>query len=376
LALGEAGPKAKAATNELAAFVASKEPEYRMQALITLGEIGPDAKSAAPAIIKALGDEQMSVRYAATFALGKIGAKDAVAEITKQLNSKDNFLKMVSAWSLAKISPNDKTTVDNAVKMLVDALKDPDKHVRAAAARGLFELNVPREQVIPALADLLAEKDPQVRGHVVDALASLGEKALPRLIKALQHDDTQGLAVAVIRQLGPKAKDAVPALAEELKDPDAAYRREVCFALASIGPGAKPAVPALVKALSDADEGVRHIATYALGKIGPDAAAAAPDLKKNLASDDLFLKTASVWALVHIEPKDLDFRVKAVPILAKALAESDRERVRMEVATTLGEIGPTAKDAIPALEKRVAEDDSAAVREAAEMALKKIRQTK
>jgi HEAT repeat protein len=48
----------------------------------------------------------------------------------------------------------------------------------------------------------------------------------------------------------------------------------------------------------------------------------------------------------------------------------------MEVATTLGEIGPTAKDAIPALEKRVAEDDSAAVREAAEMALKKIRQTK
>jgi HEAT repeat protein len=128
--------------------------------------------------------------------------------------------------------------------------------------------------------------------------------------------------------------------------------------------------------LSDENDGVRHVATYALGKIGPDAAAAAPDLKKNLASDDLFLKTASVWALVRIQPKDLDFRVKAVPILAKALAESDRERVRVEVATTLGEIGPAAKDAIPALEKQAKEDESPAVREAAEVALKKIRQTK
>ena len=376
LALGEAGPKAKAATNDLAKFVASKEPEYRMQALITLGEIGPDAMSAAPAIIKALGDEQMSVRYAATFALGKIGAKEAVGPITKQLDSKDNFLKMVSAWSLAKISPKDTATVDTALKMLVDALKDPDKHVRAAAARGLFELNLPREQVLPVLSELLADKDPVVRGHVVDAMASLGEKALPKLIKALERDDTQALAVAVIRQLGPKAKEAVMPLTEELKDPDAEYRREVCFALAAIGPDAKGAVPALVKALSDKDEGVRHVATYALGKIGPDAAAAAPDLKKNLTGDDLFLKTASVWALVCIQPKDLDFRAKAVPILTKALEESDRERVRTEVAATLGEIGPAAKEAIPALEKRAKEDESPAVREACEAALKKIRQSK
>ncbi len=373
LALGEAGPKAKGATNDLAKLVASKEPQIRMQALITLGEIGPDAKSAAPAIIKALGDEQMSTRYAATFALGKIGAKEAIPELSKQLDSKDNFLKMVSAWSLAKISPTDIPTVQAAIKMLGAALKDPDKHVRAAAARGLFELNVSREQMLPLISELVEDKDPTVRAHVVDAMASLGEKALPRLIKALSSDDTQGIAVAVIRQLGPKAKDAVPNLIEELKDPDAAYRRDVCLALAAIGPDAKDAVSALLKTLGDENLSVRHVAIYALGKIGPSASAAVPDLKKYLQSDDQFTRVATVWALVHIQPKDLEFRLKAIPLLSEALKNTDREPVRIEIANTLGEIGPPAIIAAPILDGMASNDPSPMVREAAQAALKKIR---
>jgi asparagine synthase (glutamine-hydrolysing) len=89
----------------------------------------------------------------------------------------------------------------------------------------------------------MTDKDPQVRGNVVDALSTLGVKALPKLIKALENDEMQSLAVAVIHRLGPAAKDAVPALILELKDPDPGYRQEVEFALAAIGPEAKAAVP-------------------------------------------------------------------------------------------------------------------------------------
>ena len=49
----------------------------------------------------------------------------------------------------------------------------------------------------------------------------------------------------------------------------------------------------------------------------------------------------------------------------------DRERVRVEAAITLGEIGEAAKTSLPAL-KEAAQDKSPAVRAAAEDAIKKI----
>jgi HEAT repeat protein len=111
-----------------------------------------------------------------------------------------------------------------------------------------------------------------------------------------------------------------------------------------------------------------------LGRIGPAAKDAAPALQKIVkSSDDKFLKVAGVWALLRILPTDQPLKVLAVPLLAKALEESDREMVKIEVANSLGEIGPPAILAVPALEKAAREADSADVRAAAAEALKKIK---
>ncbi len=376
IALASAGPKAKAAAPELTRLAESKQPALRMQAIMALGEIGPDAKAVAPTLIKSLSDSENSVRYAAAYAIGKIGVKDATPELTKQLDNKDRFLGMIAAWAIAKSNPDDKKAAERAVTLLVGGLKDPNKLVRAAAARGLFELHAPHETVVAAMGDLLADKDPTVRSNVAEAFATLGEKAVPRLIKALESDDTQGLAVEVIRRLGPKAKDAVPALILELKDPDPEYRREVEFALAAIGPDAKEAVPALVEHMTSDDPRVRYTACYALGKIGPDAKEAIPKLRDNIKSEDKFLKVASVWALLHIQPEDNPLKVLAVPLLTKSLEESDRDLVKVESATALGAIGSPAKSAIPTLQKVADGTDSPEVRAAAQEALKKIQSAK
>jgi len=376
IALASTGPKAKAAVPDLARLAQSKRPILRMQAILALGEIGPDAKLAAPVLVKSLSDDENSVRYAAAYAIGKIGVTDATAELTKQLDSKDHFLEMISAWAIAKINPNDKKAVDRAVSLLVAGLKDPSKHVRGAAARGLFELHAPHETVVAAMGDLMADKDPVVRSNVAEAFASLGDAAVPRLIKALENDQMQGLAVEVLRRLGPKAKDAVPALILELKDPDPDYRREVEFALAAIGPDAKAAVPALIEHMTSDDPKVRYTACYALGKIGPAAADAVPKLRDNVKSDDKFLKLASVWALLHIEPEDNPLKILAVPLLTKALEESDRDLVKEESASALGLIGAPAKSAIPTLQKTAQEAESPQVRAAAQEALKKIQAAK
>ena len=67
---------------------------------------------------------------------------------------------------------------------------------------------------------------------------------------------------------GPAAAPAVPALIEALKDPYAAVRYRVAFALGAIGPAASAAIPALTEALDDNNDDVAFIAKKALKKIG------------------------------------------------------------------------------------------------------------
>jgi HEAT repeat protein len=224
---------------------------------------------------------------------------------------------------------------------------------------------------------LLQDKDPVVRGNVIDALTTLQEKITPGLSRGLEKDETQSIAVGVIRRLGPKAKGLVPALVKELSDADSNHRQEVEFALAAIGPDAKEAVPQLIKALKDPEPKVQYTACYALGKIGPGATDAVAALQESAkTSEDKFLKVASLWALLKIKPTDAPLKVLAMPLLIKALEESDRDLVKVEVANTLGEIGPPAAIALKALQKVAKESSSAEVREAATEAIKKIKPTK
>src|SRR5436190_876209 len=85
---------------------------------------------------------------------------------------------------------------------------------------------------------------------------------------AVGQDRAQGHAAAkALGRLGPVAKDAVPALAAALKDPDAGVRVRVAGTLAEIGPAAQAAAVALRDAAKDRDPGVRAAAAAALKKI-------------------------------------------------------------------------------------------------------------
>lgn len=84
----------------------------------------------------------------------------------------------------------------------------------------------------------------------MDALARIGQPAVPELVKALSHSEPQvrRQAVEVIGRIGPTANEAVSALVDTLD--------------------------------SDADEDVRKAAVRALGQIGPDAGDAVKPLMR------------------------------------------------------------------------------------------------
>ena len=60
-------------------------------------------------------------------------------------------------------------------------------------------------------------------------------------------------AVVALGKIGPEAKDAVPALTELLNDKNENVRSAAAIALGGIGPAAKSAVPALTKLLKDGE---------------------------------------------------------------------------------------------------------------------------
>jgi HEAT repeat protein len=370
LVISQIGPEAKEAVPALAKLISDKRPDVRREAILALAEIGEGSAPAAPQLAAAIDDEL--TRLPAIYALGRIGKlpPEAEAKVRGYSKSKDRLLGTVSMWTLARVHSGDKQLLQEAATTLVEGLKSEDAQVRKAAARALGTLQPGPEVLLPIMEKALAGADEKIVVDALDALASLGSQAVPRLIAAMKHQRVRPRVVYILGQIGPDAAPATPALAECLADKNDAVRREAAMALAKIGPGAKDAAEALAKALDDPEPAVAYGAAFALGKIGPSAAAAKPRLLKAIKSDDPSLALIAAWTLVQIHPTCKECTAAAMPLLTQGLKDSDA-RFRLGAVEALKSLGTRAKAAKPAIEALL-HDENPQVREAASQALQAI----
>jgi HEAT repeat protein len=126
---------------------------------------------------------------------------------------------------------------------LIEALKDPDQHVRSVSASALGTLGLAATEAVLALI-------------------------LSALIAVLHHDAEplvrRSAADALVKS--PAAAEAVPILAAALGDANWCVRRGAASALGVAGPAATEAVPALTEALKDPEEVVRAAAADVSGE--------------------------------------------------------------------------------------------------------------
>jgi len=94
----------------------------------------------------------------------------------------------------------------------------------------------------------MAYRDWTVKETAVDALARIGESAVPVLIEALSdpNPDVRKQAARSLARMGDAGKAAVPVLIERLQDPDEEVRQAAARALGQMGAAAAEAVPALI----------------------------------------------------------------------------------------------------------------------------------
>jgi HEAT repeat protein len=208
--------------------------------------------------------------------------------------------------------------------------------------------------------------DRREAGYQLGKLGAAAVPALPALIKALGDRDKQvwSYAVATIAGLGPTAKDAVPALIDDLGSGERGGRERerrqkqmrTAFALSRIGAAA---IPPLLESLASDDAWRRTGAVIALGGMQGAAREAVPALIKSLADGDETARNAAVEALSQIG-------LEAKLALLAALADGDAKR-RAGAALALGPLG----DVVAPLAQSLGKETDVAVRAALLTALGK-----
>ena len=371
--LGRIGPEARQAVPALIEAVKAPDPVLCACAVEALGKIGPDAKQAIPAIVERLGDHRrakallephrwtyagrLEVGIRAWTALGKMGPDAAVALIPA-LSHGDKDIRQRAALAL-KYLGSDATP---ALEALVASLRDKDEEVRRYAAGAIGEMGSSAQPALPMLLKAADDPASRVREAAVDALPLVAPESpemFAALIAALEDSDgtVQAHAVMSLGKLGAAARPAVPLMANMLSSEEEYFsgghpgtfiplRDCVASVLGDLGPVAKEAVPARVEVA----DGERHTweAIPAIGKIGPEAKVALPFLLRHTTPE-------AAVAIAQIDPDNDEI----MSILSRRWQSADRLWPQRQGhlypdhswCYVLGRFGPRARPAIPALEE-------------------------
>jgi HEAT repeat protein len=144
----------------------------------------------------------------------------------------------------------------------------------------------------------------------------------------------------------------LPAIRAALKetavnDVDESVRTQAAHALLQVGPEPDSEVAGLIDALRNELDVLRFHAAIALGDLGREAQPAVPVLIHTaLWDEDPAVRVEAAVALWKIDRKG----PLVIPALIKALAD-DNELICWIAADCLGQIGPEAQQAVPALQQ-------------------------
>jgi HEAT repeat protein len=307
------------------------------------------------------------------------------------VEDKETAVRREAAVVLGTAGPS---TKQRASEALLKALKDTDPQVRATAIRSLSQVasgNV--GQAIPVALKLLeasqfdgysasiifksyaAEFCPQLiraldhksgadQAQLVSALYCFRGTSLPMLIEALGDaaSPIRRGAIAVLTQIGPEARTAIPkllgltrlTLTARLRVVDAVTPLDAVEALLSVDPGRQTLatwLPTVETLLSEPPVTVQSRAVQILRLVGPATKHAVPTLLAAMAEAKGELRVHMALTLVEL---DRTQEAKALPVFLAALKDPAAPR-QGEVVRALGAIGPPAKDAVPDLRKLLLE---------------------
>jgi HEAT repeat protein len=177
----------------------------RRFAMIGLAAIGPKAASAYPELIEVVKyGEDHELRGVALNAAARIDTAKTLPLLKEILKNRAEWpqVSAAAALALADTAPEAPETRG----LLENALDDSRSLARLGAARALWRLKAPSDQVLPVMTALLSHKLTSIRKAALEAIAEMGGAARQSRseIERLTADENEGIrrsAASVLRNI-------------------------------------------------------------------------------------------------------------------------------------------------------------------------------
>jgi HEAT repeat protein len=359
-------------------------------ALIRVGFTGPRPQGVTVDSVayrlQGLKSKSLATRRRSASALRGFGAaaKEAIPLLIDLLGEGDRLIREYGGDALVSIGKA-------SIPVLLKTLKDRNPLKRAEAAMCLGRIKGEPESVLPALIEALKDRNFGVRRASVGALGCFGPEAKEAVAPLIKMLDDKGkpeigdlriceIAMDALERIGPTAKEAIPKLLLLLKAKDKGLRRWAFHALAGVARGDPAVVKVLLTVLqTDKDIGDRGGAVGALGRMGKTARGAVPALVEALkvpkGTDPRVALDFQEQILIALGKLGAEAKEAVPGLIALLKDKTQQEYLRIRVAYALGDIGPAAVAALPAL-KEVAREQDSPLRDAIAEALRAIEKPK
>jgi HEAT repeat protein len=300
------------------------DASVRLAAAVALVAKDPNRAVATVPVLTAFAfDANSARRWEALMTLRTLGpmARPAIPDLLRRIRFGDGDTRLLAAETLVAA---DQSTWRSVVPVLIAIVKIDDGRLRTRAINDLRDAGPRAGEALPALRSCFADKDAMVRVQAAEA----------------------------VFRIDPTTVDeAVACLITVLREPNGGRRpyrqwRAASRALDKIGPAAKAAVPALIEvAQADPEAGVAPDMAAIAIRLDPEHAGAAYDMFRNNLNPG------------HPDPDDLwlsrmvDLKKLALPLLPELLVALGSKKIEQVVAAfdTLAAIGPDAHEALPTL---------------------------
>jgi HEAT repeat protein len=154
----------------------------------------------------------------------------------------------------------------------IGRLKDRDPAVRALAARLLEHVGAKAAPAIPVLIETLSDSDDEVQYAALEALESIGRAVVPAVLRAMTNERTRlrGGATSLAARMAGEDERLLPGLLKAMRDPSPYVRRCATFGLGKMRRHPDEVVPVLIAALSDQAEAKEEPTAPALDRRSTD----------------------------------------------------------------------------------------------------------
>jgi HEAT repeat protein len=329
-------------------------PEVVGKALWAFSSLEPDAKAVVPLLKAMLQDADPAIREQAahTLVYNFRNDPDVRSMLPDSIKRVPHGMRFDATAALLTL----KKRPENVLSGLLELLQATDQPgPRWHVVRILAEMGPEAKEAIPALRRALEDKSPMFRESVLVAICRIEPGRIAEMTPtAIRLSNWQSSSPhEVIRTLQTRAGEVTPVLVQGLKDPDPQYRLRAGFLLMNLGPAARPAVPELRVALENKEPMVRILAAITLARINPQTEGLVPVLKDGLAFNDLAVREQVFSAIQQLGPAAREL----VPDLVRAMKDKRLGQLRSSAAFALQSTRPEAEVMEPLFAALVKDSD-------------------